>query len=145
MTEALPLWIEVPASLLLVFAGAFALVGTIGLVRLRDFAMRLHGPTKVSTLGIGLLLIASIIIMPFGGGRLGVHELMITLFLFMTAPIAAHLLIRAALRTQPDLRPPEADDPATGAPGDAPGGGEAGDDQGGAGGDPDARSRNARM
>jgi multicomponent K+:H+ antiporter subunit G len=136
MTESLPLWIEVPASLLLVAAGAFALIGTIGLVRLRDFAMRLHGPTKVSSLGIGLLLIASMIIMPFGGGRLGVHELMITLFVFMTAPISAHLLIRAGLKTQPDLRPPE---PAAAGPehgddgGDQPPPGDA------------ARSRSARM
>jgi multicomponent K+:H+ antiporter subunit G len=106
MTETLPLWVEVLASLLLVAGGAFALVGTIGLVRLRDFAMRLHGPTKVSTLGIGLLLIASMLIVTFGAGRLAVHELMITLFLFLTAPIAAHLLIRSALKLRPDLRPP---------------------------------------
>jgi multicomponent K+:H+ antiporter subunit G len=93
----------VAASVLLVTGGFFALVGTIGLVRLRDFMMRLHGPTKVSTLGIGLLLIASMLVMTFGG-QLAVHELLITLFVFMTAPISAHLLVRAALKANPKLR-----------------------------------------
>jgi multicomponent K+:H+ antiporter subunit G len=104
MIETLPLWVELSASVLLVAGGFFALVGTIGLVRLRDFVMRLHGPTKVSTLGIGLLLIASMLIMTFGGGRLAVHELLITLFVFMTAPISAHLLVRSALKMDPRLR-----------------------------------------
>jgi multicomponent K+:H+ antiporter subunit G len=103
MTESLPFWVEVAASVLLVTGGFFALVGTIGLVRLRDFMMRLHGPTKVSTLGIGLLLIASMLVMTFGG-QLAVHELLITLFVFMTAPISAHLLVRAALKANPKLR-----------------------------------------
>jgi multicomponent K+:H+ antiporter subunit G len=102
----LPLWVEVLASLLLLAGGGFAMVGAIGLVRLRDFAMRLHAPTKVSSLGIGLLLIASMLITTFGAGRVAVHELMITLFVFMTAPVAAHLLVRAALKLNPELRPP---------------------------------------
>jgi len=106
MTEALPIWVEVVVSLLLLTGGGFAMVGAIGLVRLRDFAMRLHAPTKVSTLGIGLLLIASMLVTAFGAGRIGVHELMITLFVFMTAPVAAHLLVRAALKLRPELRPP---------------------------------------
>lgn len=105
MTETLPLWIEVPISLLLLAGGAFTLLGSIGLTRLRDFLMRVHAPTKVSTLGIGLLLIASMLLTLFGGGRIAVHELLITLFLFMTAPISAHLLVRAALKRRPELQP----------------------------------------
>jgi multicomponent K+:H+ antiporter subunit G len=104
MIDSLPFWVEALASVLLVVGGFFALVGTLGLVRLRDFVMRLHGPTKVSTLGIGMLLIASMLLVIFGEGRFGIHELLITLFLFLTAPISAHLLVRAALKIDPSLR-----------------------------------------
>jgi multicomponent K+:H+ antiporter subunit G len=110
MTETLPFWVEALASALLVIAGFFALVGTLGLVRLRDFVMRLHGPTKVSTLGIGMLLIASMLLVIFGEGRFGIHELLITLFVFLTAPISAHLLVRAALKIDPRLRGGDAGD-----------------------------------
>lgn len=78
-------------------AGAgFALVGSIGLVRLPDFFSRLHGPTKSTTLGVGGMLIASAIHFSAGAGT-SLHELLVTMFLFMTAPVSAHLLCKAAL------------------------------------------------
>jgi multicomponent K+:H+ antiporter subunit G len=80
----MPFWIELAISLLLIAGGAFALVGAIGLVRLRDFYMRLHAPTKASTLGVGGALLASMVLFGWLGERLVVHELLITLFVFMT-------------------------------------------------------------
>lgn len=100
MTETLPLWLEIVASLLLLAGGIFALIGTLGLIRFDSLIMRLHGPTKVSTLGIGLLLLASMLIAAAGSGRIAVHELLITLFVFMTAPISAHLIARAMFKSQ---------------------------------------------
>lgn len=88
--------IEVLASFLLLIAAFFALVGAIGLVRLPDFFMRLHAPTKATTLGVGGILLASMLLALKEGVVL--HELLITLFLFVTAPISAHLLSQAALR-----------------------------------------------
>lgn len=83
-----------------VLVGAFfALVGSIGLAKLPDFFMRLHGPTKATTLGVGSMLIASAIHFSVGEGT-SLHELLVTLFLFVTAPISAHLLARAALHLQ---------------------------------------------
>jgi multicomponent K+:H+ antiporter subunit G len=74
----------------------FALVGAIGLVRLPDFLMRLHAPTKATTLGVGGVLIASMLYF-IGSARFTVHELLITLFLFITAPVSAMVLAKAAL------------------------------------------------
>ncbi len=88
--------IDVLASVLLLVAAFFALVGAIGLVRLPDFFMRLHAPTKATTLGVGGILLASMLLALKDGVVL--HELLITLFLFVTAPISAHLLSQAALR-----------------------------------------------
>ena len=104
--EPLPFAVELVASLLLLAGGGFALVGAIGLVRLRDLYMRLHAPTKASTLGVGGALLASMIVFGWTGQRLVVHELLITVFVFLTAPISAHLLVKSALEREPLRRPP---------------------------------------
>lgn len=90
--------IEGLVALFLLFGSLFALVGAIGLYRLPDFFMRLHGPTKASTLGVGGMLIASLIFFSSRGEGISLHELLISLFLFITAPVSAHLLAKAALQ-----------------------------------------------
>jgi multicomponent K+:H+ antiporter subunit G len=84
------------SSLILLGAG-FTFVGSLGLVRLRDFYTRLHGPTKATTLGVGSLLIASAIFFSHHEEGLSLHEVLVTLFLFITAPVGAHLMAKAAL------------------------------------------------
>lgn len=101
---SLPLWADLLASVLLVLAAGFALVGAWGLARLDDFFKRLHGPSKASTLGVGCSLLASALVFACAG-RASWHELLITVFVFVTAPVAAQLLIQAALKDQPSLRP----------------------------------------
>jgi len=88
--------LEIIISFLLLVGAFFILVGAIGLVRLPDFFMRLHAPTKASTLGVGGVLLASMVC-AFNDGLL-IHELIITVFIFLTAPVGAHLLAQAALR-----------------------------------------------
>jgi multicomponent K+:H+ antiporter subunit G len=92
----LPLWMEVGVAALLVLGGVFALVGAIGLLRFPDFYMRLHAPTKATTLGVGGVLLASMG-MAWWRAEPGLHELLITLFLFITAPVSANLMAKAAL------------------------------------------------
>jgi multicomponent K+:H+ antiporter subunit G len=103
----LPVWLDLLLAALIVIGVAFALVGSWGLAKLGDFAKRLHGPTKATTLGVGCVLIASGLWFTFGAGQLSLHELLITLFLFMTAPVSAHLLIKAAMRLGVAPRPAE--------------------------------------
>jgi len=100
----LPVGLEALASVLLVGAGLFAVLGAIGLVRLRDFPMRLHAPTKASTLGLGGALLASMICFGIWEGRLPVQELLITAWVFVTAPVSAHLLMQAHRALHPDSR-----------------------------------------
>jgi len=87
---------EIMISVFLVFGAFFMLVGSIGMVRLPDLFMRLHAPTKSSTLGLGSFLIASMIFFAFQG-RFGFAELLITLLAFITAPVSANLIAQAAL------------------------------------------------
>jgi multicomponent K+:H+ antiporter subunit G len=118
MSGDLPLWVTVPGTLLLVAAGLLTLIGSLGLLRLPDFYARIHPPTMGTTLGTGCVLIASMLVTSAIEQRPVVHELLITLFVVMTAPVTAMLLMRAAVfrakrrHPQPepgsDLGPPSA-------------------------------------
>ena len=110
--NALPAWLDALAAALVVIGTAFALIGSIGLARLSDFLKRLHGPTKASTLGVGSVLIASMIVFA-GLGTPSLRELLITLFVFLTAPVSAHLLVKAAIKLDPRLAPPDPPDAGT--------------------------------
>jgi multicomponent K+:H+ antiporter subunit G len=97
---------EWTAAILIVVGSFFLLVGAIGLVRLPDFYMRLHGPTKATTLGVGGVLLASLLL-GLEQGRPGLSELLVTLFIFITAPVSANLLAQAALHLRQPSRAPE--------------------------------------
>lgn len=89
---------------LIVLAGVFGLIGSFGLLKLRDPMARLHAPTKATTLGVGGILIASMLWFWGAEGRLSFHELMITLFLFATAPVTAHFLAKMHIHRSIDRR-----------------------------------------
>lgn len=83
---------------ILVLLGAgFVLLGSIALVKLPDFYTRLHGPTKATTLGLGSLVLASLVFFNGVLGELSLQQLLIALFLFITAPVTAYMLIKAGL------------------------------------------------
>ena len=104
--SALPAWLDVLVSVLVMTGAVFALVGSFALAKLSDFLKRLHGPTKASTLGVGCVLIASMLYSAATADG-SLRELLITLFVFLTAPVSAHLMVKAALRVDPRLAPPE--------------------------------------
>ncbi len=104
MNELAP-WAEVLITALLVIGGVFTLVGAIGMVRFPDFFMRLHAPTKATTLGVGGVLLASMGV-SWSLGDYGAHELLITLFLFVTAPVSANLMAKAALHLRVPSKAP---------------------------------------
>lgn len=87
---------EIIVSFFLLVGAFFTLVGSIGMIRLPDLFMRLHAPTKSSTLGLGSFLIAAMIYAAFHG-RLGFAELLITFLAFVTAPVSANLIAQAAM------------------------------------------------
>ena len=96
MTSALNPGVEAVVALFLLVGAAFVLIGSIGLARLDDFYSRLHGPTKATTLGVGGMLVASAVYFSATGAGVSLHEVLVSLFLFMTAPVSAHLLAKAA-------------------------------------------------
>lgn len=82
-------------SLVLLFLGAvFMLLASIGLARMPDVLMRLHSTTKSTTLGVGLIMLG--VALTFNDFAIGVRALAIVIFMFSTAPVAAHMIGRAA-------------------------------------------------
>ncbi|ATI41266.1 Na+/H+ antiporter subunit G [Pacificitalea manganoxidans] len=102
--------LEILIAICLVIGALFGLVGSWGLVKLPDTMTRLHAPTKATTLGVGGVLIASMIYFWGFEGHASFHELMITIFLFLTAPITANFIAKAYIHRH--VTPPEL--PATG-------------------------------
>jgi multicomponent K+:H+ antiporter subunit G len=86
---------EILVSFFLVVAGIFGLVGSYGLIKLPDTMRRLHAPTKSSTVGVGSVLLASMSYFYLKHDTISLHELLITLFLFLTAPITANFISKA--------------------------------------------------
>jgi multicomponent K+:H+ antiporter subunit G len=84
-------------SILLLLGGLFILIGSIGLVKLPDFFMRLHGPTKATTLGMASVLTAAMVYFASTTQGVSVKEVLITIFLLITAPISGYMLIKAAI------------------------------------------------
>lgn len=85
---------------LLIFGALFVFLGSLGLARLPDFYMRLHAPTKASTLGVGAILLGSTLYFSSRGEGLSAHEILIVAFLFITAPVSALMMARAARHIQ---------------------------------------------
>ena len=93
---------DILAAIFLIIGGFFGFVGSFGLIKLGDPMSRLHAPTKATTLGVGGVLIASLL-HSFGAEcYVSVHELLITLFLFLTAPITALFIAKAHIHRHGD-------------------------------------------
>ena len=95
--NGLPLWVTIPGTLLLLAGGLLTFVGSLGLLRLPTFFARMHGPSMGNTLGAGCILLASMLVSSALLHRPIVHELLITLFIVITSPVTAMMLMRAAV------------------------------------------------
>jgi multicomponent K+:H+ antiporter subunit G len=95
--DALPPWAAVLVGALVLLGAGFTFVGSLGLLRLRDFYKRVHAPTLGTTLGTFFMVAASVACFSVAQGRLVLHEVLIGVFLTLTTPITLMLLVRAAL------------------------------------------------
>lgn len=95
--QELPLWASISVVVLAVAGSALSLLGCIGLARFRSFYERVHAPTLGATLGMVLVLAASVLFFTVTERRFMPRELLIGLFLTVTTPVTLILLARAAL------------------------------------------------
>ncbi len=79
----------------LVLSGAFFLfIGSLGMVRLRDFWARLHAASIIDSAGVGLLLAGMMV--EAGFSLVTLKLILIVIFLFLTGPTASHAVANAA-------------------------------------------------
>ena len=89
--------VAVVVGLLVVLGAALALIGSVGLLRLKTFYERIHPPTLGTTLGLALTLIASMVLFSALESRPVLHEIVLAIFMVVTTPVTFMLLVRAAL------------------------------------------------
>jgi multicomponent K+:H+ antiporter subunit G len=93
----IPAWAEIVTAALVLLGSVIALIGSLGLVRLKSFYARVHPPTLGTTLGTGLIATASMVYFSASQTRPVLHEILLVLFVLFTTPITLTLLVRAAL------------------------------------------------
>lgn len=90
-------------ALLILFSSIISVLSAVGIIRFRDIYSRAHAATKTTTLAVLITLVGTFIYVWFGEGYLSVRLLLGILFVFMTAPVSGHLILRAAYRAQIDM------------------------------------------
>ena len=84
------------AAVLVILGALLAFLGSLGLLRMRTFYERIHPPTLGTTLGLGCVLLASMLVFSVQDARPVVHEIAIAVFVVLTTPVTYMLLVRAA-------------------------------------------------
>ncbi|MFJ7146352.1 MAG: Na+/H+ antiporter subunit G [Pseudomonas protegens] len=95
--EQLPLWVEVLVAVLLVISSVFALIGALGILRMKSYFQRMHPPALASTMGSWTVALASILYFSTLKSGPVLHAWLIPILLSITVPVTTLLLARAAL------------------------------------------------
>ena len=93
----LPLWAEVLIAVLVLGGSIIALLGSLGLMRLKSYFERVHSPSIIATMGCWLIMWATFVFFSATGQGLALHALLIAIFIAVTVPITTIFLMRAAL------------------------------------------------
>lgn len=84
---------QILISMFMILGSAFILIAAIGMLKFSDFYRRMHAATKATSFGILLLLIGVLIF--FASWEVGIKALLIVVFIYLTAPLAAHSIAKS--------------------------------------------------
>ncbi|MDX9846358.1 MAG: monovalent cation/H(+) antiporter subunit G [Tenuifilaceae bacterium] len=87
---------ELISSILISAGGLFIVIAAIGILKLPDFYIRMSAITKAGTMGVGLIAIG--IAIYFNDTKIAIKSFVVVSFMILTAPVAAHIIARAAYR-----------------------------------------------
>ncbi len=87
---------KLAATILVVVGSALMLLAAVGVVRLPDVFARMHAGTKAASLGLACVLAGTAMFLPVPGASVKLVVAMV--FQFVTAPVAVHVIGRAAYR-----------------------------------------------
>ncbi|CEG26936.1 monovalent cation/H+ antiporter subunit G [Bacillus sp. B-jedd] len=91
---------EVITAIFILTGTLASFLSSIGLIRLPDVYTRVHAASKSSTLGVLFTLVGTFLFFFLSEGYLSVRLLLGIFFVFLTAPVSAHLIARASLITK---------------------------------------------
>lgn len=97
MSDALPLWLDIVLSALVLCGAVIAFMGSLGLLRLATYFERVHAPSIIATMGCWCIMHATLVYFSVTGNGLALHALLIALFIAITVPVTNIFLMRAAL------------------------------------------------
>lgn len=89
---------DIILAILILIGGGFCFVAGLGVLRLPDVLIRMHASTKAGTLGSGLIMVA--VAVYFADTATITRAVATILFLLITAPVAAHMIGRAAFKVR---------------------------------------------
>jgi multicomponent K+:H+ antiporter subunit G len=93
----LALWAEILIAALVLLGAGIALLGSLGLLRLKTYFERVHAPSIIATMGCWCIMHGTILYFSLHLHRLAIHALLIALFVAITVPVTNIFLMRAAL------------------------------------------------
>lgn len=86
-------------ALLILLGSILAVLSSIGIIRFRDIYTRAHAATKTTTVAVLITLFGTFIYLWLGQGYMSVRLVLGIFFVFLTAPVSGHLVLRAAYRS----------------------------------------------
>lgn len=102
--------IELVAAILILFGAIVSVISAFGMLRLPDVYTRSHAATKSATLSVLTCLLGAFIYFWVHDGYVSIRLILGIIFVFITAPVAGHLVCRAAYRSRVPLAKGSVDD-----------------------------------
>lgn len=101
---------ELIGALLILLGSIISVISAIGIIRFNDVYTRAHAATKTTTLAVLITLAGTFIYVWLGEGFMSIRLILGIVFVFMTAPVSGHLVLRAAYRAKVKMADETLDD-----------------------------------
>jgi multicomponent Na+:H+ antiporter subunit G len=88
---------EILTCIFLLLGSVLSVIAAAGVLRMPDVFIRMHAATKVGTVGVSSIVIG--VMIHFGTITVTSRGVLVIAFFLLTAPVAAHMIARAAYRS----------------------------------------------
>lgn len=89
---------ELIGAILILLGSIISVISAIGIIRFRDIYSRAHAATKTTTVAVLITLVGVFLYVWLGEGYISVRLMLGIVFVFITAPVSGHLVLRASYR-----------------------------------------------
>ena len=101
---------ELIGALIILLGSIISVISAVGISRFRDIYSRAHAATKTTTLAVLITLVGAFVYVWLGEGYISIRLMLGIVFVFMTAPVSGHLVLRAAYRAKVKMADETAED-----------------------------------